>query len=221
MIKTACSKFAAYLRKSPIQGIGLLLVIAGIIMMLSSLGMILYAHFAKINEVNDYLETIAEIKAGNLEPEAFTGAPEAEGDEAEAEEDEEIPGTKIGVLSIPSIDCCEVIVEGTGSSSLRKSLGHMTDTAYPGEDGNCVIAGHRNYNFGLYFNRLNEVEIGDEISIVTPEGGYMYKVYSITTVLPEDTYVTEDEGKEEITLITCTPIYIASHRLIVKAERIN
>lgn len=188
-------------------------------MMGLSLGMIIFAHKMKLEEVNEYLETIAEIKDGTLEVEAFTGTPPEGADEANIED--EIQGEKIGILSIPSIQCREVIVDGTNSASLRKSLGHMKGTAYPGEFGNCAIAGHRNYNFGLYFNRLNEVQLGDEITIVTTDGTYEYKVHSIETVLPEDVYVTEDEGNEEITLITCTPIYVATHRLIVKAERVN
>ena len=68
------------------------------------------------------------------------------------------------ILRIPSIDSENVISEGTDKEALSKSLGHEIGTALPGTEGNCVIAGHRNYTFGKYFNRLDEVKVGDEIT---------------------------------------------------------
>lgn len=84
--------------------------------------------------------------------------------------------------------------------------------------GNCAIAGHRNYSFGLCFNRLNEVAVGDEITITTKEKDYIYTVTETKVVEPEEISVLDQTKDTRLTLITCTPIYIASHRLIIIAK---
>ncbi len=124
------------------------------------------------------------------------------------------------ILEIPRIDSVEPVVEGTDRNALSAALGHEKATVLPGEVGNCVIAGHRNYTFGKYFNRLNEVEIGDMIYIHTPTEKYSYKVSEIKTVKPEEVEILENTENEILTLYTCTPIYIATHRLVVIAERV-
>lgn len=124
----------------------------------------------------------------------------------------------MAVLAIPSISCKDIVKEGSSSHVLAKALGHMEGTAFPGNNGNCVIAGHRNYSFGLHFNRLNEVAVGDEITITTKEGLYTYTVTEIKVVEPEELSVLDQTEDARLTLITCTPIYIASHRLIIIAE---
>ena len=123
------------------------------------------------------------------------------------------------VVRIPKIDSKEPVKEGTNKSALSASLGHEPDTASPGEVGNCVIAGHRNYNFGKYFNRLDEVEVGDEIFVDTRDTTYKYKVSEIKVVNPEDIEILDPTDDEQLTLYTCTPIYIATHRLVVIAKR--
>ena len=104
----------------------------------------------------------------------------------------------------------------------QKRSRHEPETAFAGEEGNCVIAGHRNYNFGKYFNRLDEVEINDLIYLDTDRATYTYAVTDIKVVEPTDVEILEPvAGKEILTLYTCTPIYIATHRLVIIAERIQ
>lgn len=145
--------------------------------------------------------------------------------EAPAIQEENGPETEqlLGVVKIPCIELETPLVEGTDKKSLRSAVGHMEGTAMPGEEtGNCVIAGHRNYSFGRFFNRLDEMEIEDEIEIVMVSGEvYTYRVDSIAVVGPEDMSVLSPDKEPSVTLITCTPIYIASHRLIVKAKLIK
>ena len=123
------------------------------------------------------------------------------------------------VVRIPKIDSKEPVKEGTTKSALAESLGHEEGTASPGEVGNCVIAGHRNYTFGKYFNRLDEVEVGDQIFVDTREGTYEYTVTEIKVVEPTEVDILEPTDDEQLTLYTCTPIYIATHRLVVIAKR--
>lgn len=122
------------------------------------------------------------------------------------------------VLDIPSISCKETVKEGCDRGTLSEALGHMEETVLPGESGNCIIAGHRNYSFGLHFNRLNEVAVGDEITITTKQGVYTYTVTKIKVVEPTDLSVLSQTEDATLTLITCTPIYVATHRLIVIAQ---
>ena len=123
------------------------------------------------------------------------------------------------VLRIPRIDSENLVREGVGKAVLRDALGHDPRTSYIGEGGNCVIAGHRNYSFGKFFNRLNEVEIGDEIYVDAPEGTYNYRVTEVKVVTPDQVEILNNTEDEQITLYTCTPIYIATHRLVIIAKR--
>ena len=126
----------------------------------------------------------------------------------------------IGIIKIEVIDLKLPIVEGVENSKLKVAVGHLTSSAKIGEEGNCIIAGHRNYTYGEMFNRLDEVSVGDIIRIITIEGiAYEYKVYKITMVEPGSESLFEcDEDQCKLTLITCTPVRKATHRLLVMAE---
>ncbi len=124
------------------------------------------------------------------------------------------------LVRIPKINCTEPVKEGVDRYALAASLGHEPETVLPGEAGNCVIAGHRNYTFGKYFNRLNEVEVGDTIYVDTVCDTYEYTVEEIKIVEPTDLSVLDNTEDEILTLYTCTPIYIATHRLVIIAKRV-
>ena len=126
--------------------------------------------------------------------------------------------TILGRIKIPKINESLLLVEGVKSKDLKVGAGHIPGTAMPGEIGNCAIAGHRNYTFGSYFNRLDEVAVGDIITIDYGKKSFAYEVYEILVVLPEDTSVLNYNDQDKVlTLITCTPVRVATHRLIVHA----
>lgn len=128
----------------------------------------------------------------------------------------------MGIVSIPKIDVDLMFVEGVTKQALKFAVGHMPGTAMPGEVGNCALAGHRSYTFGEYFNRLDEVEVGDEIQITRGKETYIYKVYESFLVEPTEVWVTEPiENKKIVTLITCHPVVKATHRLIVRGELVE
>lgn len=128
----------------------------------------------------------------------------------------------MGIVSIPKIDINLMLVEGVTRQALKFAVGHMPGTAMPGEVGNCALAGHRSYTFGEYFNRLDEVEVGDEIQITRGKETYTYKVYESFLVEPTEVWVTEPiEDKKIVTLITCHPVVKATHRLIVRGELVE
>lgn len=122
----------------------------------------------------------------------------------------------IGILSIPKIDLKTAVLEGVNNNTLRYAVGHYENTPLPNEEGNFCIVGHRSYSYGEFFNRLNEMEIGDGIYMESSGITYTYKVADILLVNPEDTWVLDSTEDSMITLITCTPIRIGSHRLIIK-----
>lgn len=130
-----------------------------------------------------------------------------------------IEGEILCILRIPCIESESPVREGVSQGVLADSLGHEPDTAAVGEVGNCVIAGHRNYSFGKYFNRLDEVNIGDSIYIDTLDETLSYEVTDIKVVEPADLSVLDQTDEEILTLYTCTPIYIGTHRLVITAKR--
>ena len=139
----------------------------------------------------------------------------------------------IGILSIPKLDLNVGIGEGVDNETLKYSVGHFSDTAMPGQKGNFCVIGHRSYTYGEFFNRLDEIEekekiarlVMDEIEendeIIVEYNGkeFKYKVTEIKVVKPEEVSVLNQSEEEEITLITCTPIRVGSHRLIIKGIR--
>lgn len=128
----------------------------------------------------------------------------------------------LGLILIPKIDVKLPILEGTSKSTLSKAVGHLEDTPKPGTIGNTALAGHRSHSFAKFFNRLDEVEVGDDIYLNVRNGKEKYVVYDKFVVKPTDVWVLKNTpDKQTITLITCHPLYTSKKRLIVKAEKIE
>ncbi len=124
----------------------------------------------------------------------------------------------IGTIRIDKIDVYLPVAEGVDLATLKFTLGHMPETASLGAVGNSVVAGHRSHSFGTFFNRLDEVEVGDEIVVESGGKSYTYEVYEVLVVEPDDTSVLRSSSSHQVlTLITCTPLYTSTHRLIVHA----
>jgi len=128
----------------------------------------------------------------------------------------------IGRIEISKIDVDLILLEGTSQYNLIYGAGHMSETAYPGDIGNCAIAGHRGYTFGTYFYRLDELKPGDIIKITYNGKIYDYAVYESFLVLPTDVYVLDQPNDiKQLTLITCDPPVTGTHRLIIRASIIE
>nr|WP_250886722.1 class D sortase [Bacillus sp. SM2101] len=128
----------------------------------------------------------------------------------------------IGTLSINKIELILPIVEGSSDKDLKYAAGHLIETAPIGKKGNAAIAAHRSYTYGKFFNRLDELESGDEIVIQTLTDNHVYSVFNKIVVLPTDMSVLSNLGDDSyITLITCDPIKNPTHRLIVQAQKKN
>jgi sortase A len=100
--------------------------------------------------------------------------------------------------------------------TLRSAVGHVPETALPGEPGNAAFAGHRD----TFFRKLRHVRKGDRIVVTTPDGVYDYVVRETRVVPPSDVSVLEPTAEQSLTLVTCYPFdYIGSapERFIVRA----
>ncbi len=130
--------------------------------------------------------------------------------------------TAIGALDIDKIGLKLPVVCGITDEQLKIAVGLVPETVPIGETGNAVIAGHRSYTYGKYFNRLGEMAIGDIITYTPKDGETMtFEVFEVTEIEPGD-QIAFIQPKDEsiITLYTCTPVRKATHRLLVRAIKI-
>lgn len=127
-------------------------------------------------------------------------------------------GEAFGIIRIDKIDVEIPMIEGTEDELLKLGAGHFEITDLPGEIGNCVLAGHRSYTYGKLFNRLGEIEVGDIIEVDFNKKTYIYEVYKVHIIEPDDFSVLNRNNKDKVlTLITCHPPKVNTHRLIVHA----
>ena len=171
-----------------------------------------------ISELDSVKEEPAISYADNTEESAYMEPEEQKESEPEVNPVEVyLEGKKIsGILEIPKLKVRAAILEGTDDRALKYTVGHYPGTADPGENGNFVLLGHRNYVYGHYFRRINELEPGDEVIIKKESETYTYIVTESFVVSPEEVWVLDDTGETMLTMITCTPIITYTDRLIVR-----
>lgn len=125
----------------------------------------------------------------------------------------------LGRIEISSIGVAAMILEGVDSRTLRRAIGHIPGTAFPGQRGNVGLAGHRD----TFFRALRNIRKDDEITLETLDGSYRYRVDFTRVVAPE--YIEALSGSEDasLTLVTCYPFSFvgpAPQRFIVRAHRV-
>lgn len=129
---------------------------------------------------------------------------------------------QMGHVQIPKIGLDAPIYAGTSETVLQKGIGHMEGTSLPvgGESTHSVITGHRGLPSAELFTKLDELEIGDKFYIKYIGGTLAYEVDQIKVVEPTDfSQITIEEGQDYLTLLTCTPYMVNSHRLLVRGHR--
>jgi sortase A len=127
-------------------------------------------------------------------------------------------GGLLGRLEIPRLGLSAMVVEGDSGGDLRRAVGHIPGTAFPGQPGNVGLAGHRD----TFFRPLHSIRPSDTITFSTLQGDYRYRVVSTTVVRPQDVQVLLPTQRDSLTLVTCFPFdYVgaAPKRFIVRAER--
>ncbi len=129
-------------------------------------------------------------------------------------------GAAVAHIVIPRIGVDKIVVEGVGRDDLRKGPGHYPETPMPGQSGNAAIAGHRT-TYGAPFNRIDELQPGDQILITTLQGSFDYEVIGTEIVAPTQVEVVEDKGDDRLTLTSCNPKYSARQRIVVSAALVQ
>ena len=129
----------------------------------------------------------------------------------------------IGYIRIPKIDVELPIYHGTEERVLQSGVGHFEGTSLPvgGESTHSVLTGHRGLPSKILFTDLDKLVEGDVFYIKILGETFAYQVDQILTVLPEDTKALSIEpGKDYVTLVTCTPYAVNTHRFLVRGVRI-
>ena len=130
---------------------------------------------------------------------------------------------EMGYIHIPSINVMIPIYHGVSEEVLDKGIGHIKATALPvgGAGTHSVLTGHSGLTHAEMFNDLEQVKIKDQFFLQILDETLAYEVRRIEVVLPDDVSLLHREtGKDKVTLITCTPYGVNSHRLLVMGERV-
>ncbi|MGR4011112.1 class C sortase [Leucobacter sp. 1207-22] len=178
----------------------------------------------QVSEAYRYNESLS---AGALLPagaNVAVGSGELSQQETEYREQLSTPSGVMARLRIPSIDVDLPIYHGTDEETLLRGLGHLEGTSLPvgGESTRSVITGHRGLASSRMFTDLDKLKKGDTFTIETFGEVLTYRVRETVVVEPDQTETLHQEaGEDLVTLITCTPLGVNSHRILVTGERIS
>ncbi|WP_288270552.1 class C sortase [uncultured Bifidobacterium sp.] len=131
----------------------------------------------------------------------------------------------MGSIVIPQISVNLPIYHGTSANSLNRGSGHLYGTSLPvgGKNTHAVLTGHRGMVSALMFTRIDELKQDDDFYVKVMGETLAYQVDSITVILPTegDRYLRIRPGEDRVTLMTCTPYGVNTHRLLVSGHRVR
>lgn len=129
----------------------------------------------------------------------------------------------VGILEIPKIDLKIQIYPTTNELALERGVGVLEGSALPigGEGKHSVITGHRGLSLGQMFTDLPRLKMGDHFYVKILNETHAYEVDQIKTITPDNMdNFGQEKDKDLITLVTCTPLGVNSHRLLVRGHRV-
>ena len=132
-------------------------------------------------------------------------------------------GGVMAYVDIPKINVSLPVQHGTGADTLEKSVGHVVGTSLPvgGSSTHAVLSAHSGMASSKLFSDIDQLAEGDMFYIHVLGDTLAYEVDSINTVVPTDTSLLQiEEGKDLVTLVTCTPFGVNTHRLLVRGHRV-
>ena len=132
-------------------------------------------------------------------------------------------GGVMAYVDIPKINVYLPVQHGTDADTLEKSVGHVVGTSLPvgGSSTHAVLSAHSGMASSKLFSDIEQLAEGDTFYIHVLGEVLAYKVDAINTVLPTDTSLLQiEDGKEFVTLVTCTPFGVNTHRLLVRGHRV-
>ncbi len=130
----------------------------------------------------------------------------------------------IGYIDIPKINVYLPIYHGTGTEVLSKGAGHLQNTSFPvgGASTHAVISAHTAFPGETFFDYLTDMEVGDEFYVHILDRTLKYEVDQIEIILPEEVNSLRIvDGEDLVTLLTCTPYSVNTHRLLVRGQRVD
>ena len=132
-------------------------------------------------------------------------------------------GGVMAYIDIPKINVYLPVQHGTGAETLERSVGHVMGTSLPvgGSSTHAVLSAHSGMASSKLFSDIDRLAEGDTFYIHVLGDTLAYEVDGINTVLPTDTSLLQiEEGKDFVTLVTCTPFGVNTHRLLVRGHRV-
>lgn len=120
-------------------------------------------------------------------------------------------------IVVPAIGVDALVVEGDSWEQLKLGVGHRLNTANPGERGNMVLSAHNDI-YGEIFRDLDDLELGDEVIVYDGKQPYHYTVTAKKIVEPTEVSVLAPTTQPVVTLISCYPYMVDTHRIVVVAE---
>ena len=170
---------------------------------------------AYFDAADDYNRRLAETPDAFYRPEEVSGYTDTL----------DVSGTGImGYITISKIGVELPVYHGTSDGVLQVAAGHLEGSSLPvgGAGTHAVISAHRGLPSAKLFTNLDELEVGDTLTITVLDRVLTYEVDQISIVLPTETDLLQPvEGKDYVTLMTCTPYGINTHRLLVRGKRIE
>lgn len=170
---------------------------------------------AYFDAADDYNRRLAETPDAFYRPEEVSGYTDTL----------DVSGTGImGYITISKIGVELPVYHGTSDGVLQVAAGHLEGSSLPvgGAGTHAVISAHRGLPSAKLFTNLDELEVGDTFTITVLDRVLTYEVDQISIVLPTETDLLQPvEGKDYVTLMTCTPYGINTHRLLVRGKRIE
>lgn len=136
-----------------------------------------------------------------------------------------IDGTgNMGYISIPKIKINLPLYHSVSEDVLQRSIGHIEGSSFPvgGETSHSMVSGHRGLPSAKLFSELDKLSEGDRWTVSILNETYTYEVDQIRTVEPDDLqFLQLEEGQDLMTLITCTPYGVNTHRLLIRGHRVQ
>ena len=132
-------------------------------------------------------------------------------------------GGAMAYVEIPKIGVYLPVEHGTAADTLEKSVGHVVGTSLPvgGASTHAVLSAHSGMASSKLFSDIDQLEPGDTFYIHVLGDTLAYQVDNIATVLPTDTSLLQiEDGRDLVTLVTCTPFGVNTHRLLVRGHRV-
>ena len=132
-------------------------------------------------------------------------------------------GGVMAYVDIPKIGAYLPVQHGTDADTLERAVGHVVGTSLPvgGSSTHAVLSAHSGMASSKLFSDIDQLAVGDTFHIHVLGEALAYKVDAINTVLPTDTSLLQiADGKDLVTLVTCTPFGVNTYRLLVRGHRV-